>query len=85
MVPGQAFPKRGGFLNEVGVIAALRSCQGGFKGTTISDAKGPAESGDQLSVNSDHLSHRGVGGSLRQAVKEFRMLADELLNCREKR
>jgi hypothetical protein len=62
MVLRQAFPKRGGFLNEVSVLAALRSCQGGFQGATISDAKGPAKSGDQLAVNGDDLSHRGVEG-----------------------
>ena len=34
-------PKRGGFLNEVRIIAALRPCHGGFGSAAISDAKGP--------------------------------------------
>src|SRR5690242_13215926 len=62
MILGQAFPKRSAFLNEVGVITALRSCQGGFKGASVSDTKGTAESGDQLSVDGDHLIHGWVEG-----------------------
>jgi hypothetical protein len=40
----------------------LPSCQCGFKGATIPDAVRAPESGDQFTVNSDHLSHGRVRG-----------------------
>lgn len=32
MILRQAFPRRGGFLNDVGIVATLRSAQCGLKG-----------------------------------------------------
>lgn len=84
MILGQTLPKCSGFLDDVRIIAAVRSRQCRFERATIPDAERTSELGDQPGVDGDHRPQSGKG-SLGETAEQFGVLIDELVNRREKR
>src|SRR5262249_52305580 len=56
MVLGHALPQRGGFLDQVGVIAGLRPEKGGFEQAWIADAVGASITLDLVGMHGQHFS-----------------------------
>ena len=60
MVLRETFPERGGFLDQVCVVTALRACQRRFERGAIADPKGTAKSCDQPAVGGNNFFYTRV-------------------------
>lgn len=57
MVLGERFPKRGGLLQTVGIVAALRPIRSRFQKTGIAQPLRAAVSLDQVRVDGKHIGN----------------------------
>lgn len=73
MVHREAFPQRRSFLNQIGIIAALRSRQRGLQQALIADAGRAAEQTQLLGVDEEHVNGRKV---------DHRLFGERFINLR---
>lgn len=60
VVRGQAFPKRCGFCNQIGIVAGLRPCESRFQLTEVTDAVGTAIGFDLIGMNGENFVEREI-------------------------
>jgi hypothetical protein len=62
MILRKAFPERGGFLDQIGVVAGLRAVEGGLQQAVVANAMGAAVAFDLIGVDGQHFDRGQVVG-----------------------